>query len=45
MKKYLERIKKLIKYSDIEKNKKTLFIWPEGALSGMYFFEIKNIGS
>ena len=37
-----QRIKKLIKYSDIEKNKKTLFIWPEGALSGMYFFEIKK---
>ena len=38
----LERIKKLIKYSDIEKNKKTLFIWPEGALSGKYFFEIEK---
>ena len=23
-------------------NKKTLFIWPEGALSGKYFFEIKK---
>ena len=38
----LERIKKLIRYSNIEKNKKTLFIWPEGALSGKYFFEIKK---
>ena len=37
-----ERIKKLIIYSDIEKNKKTLFIWPEGALSGKYFFEIEK---
>ncbi len=37
-----ERIKKLIMYSDIEKNKKTLFIWPEGALSGKYFFEIEQ---
>jgi len=37
-----ERMNKLIKYSDIEKNKKTLFIWPEGALSGKYFFEIKK---
>ncbi len=38
----LERIKKLILYSGIEKNKKTLFIWPEGALSGKYFFEIEK---
>ena len=29
-------------YSDIQKNKKTLFIWPEGALSGKYFFEIEK---
>ncbi len=38
----LERIKKLIRYSNIEKNDKTLFIWPEGALSGKYFFEIEK---
>ena len=37
-----ERIKKLIRYSNIEKDKKTLFIWPEGALSGKYFFEIEK---
>ena len=37
----LARIKKLIRYSNIEKEKK-LFIWPEGALSGKYFFEIKR---
>ena len=36
------RIKKLIKFSDINKDKKTLFIWPEGALSGQYFFEIEK---
>ncbi len=36
------RVKKLIKYSDIDKNKKTLFVWPEGALSGKYFFEIQD---
>ena len=41
-KEILERIKKLIKYSDVEKDKKTLFIWPEGALSGKYFFEIEK---
>ncbi len=38
----LERIKNLIRYSNAEKNKKTLFIWPEGALSGKYFSEIKK---
>ncbi len=38
----LQRIKKLIRFSNAEKNKKTLFIWPEGALSGKYFFEIEK---
>ena len=38
----LDRIKKLIRYSNVDKNEKTLFIWPEGALSGKYFFEIKK---
>ena len=38
-----ERLKKLIRYSNIEKDKKTLFIWPEGALSGKYLFEIEKI--
>ena len=37
-----ERINKLIKYSNIDRDKKTLFIWPEGALSGKYFFEMEN---
>ena len=37
-----ERVRKLIRYSNTEKNKKTLFIWPEGALSGKYFFEIEK---
>ena len=27
---------------NINKDKKTLFIWPEGALSGQYFFEIEK---
>ena len=35
-----QRINKLIRYSNPEKSKKTLFIWPEGALSGEYFYEI-----
>ena len=38
----LERLEKLIRYSNVEKNKKTLFIWPEGALSGKYFYEIEK---
>jgi len=37
-----DRIKKLIRYSNVDKNKKTLFIWPEGALSGKYFFELEK---
>ena len=35
-----QRFKKLIKYSEPEKNKKTLFIWPEGVFSGYSFDEI-----
>ncbi len=35
-----ERLRKLVKYSDPNKELKTLFIWPEGALSGKYFYEI-----
>ncbi len=40
--KSLSRITKLIKYSNPEKSKETLFVWPEGSLSGKYFFEIKT---
>ena len=32
-----DRIKKLITYSDADKDKKTLFVWPEGVMSGKYF--------
>ena len=35
-----ERFKKLIKYSDPVKEKKTLFIWPEGVFSGYSYDEI-----
>ena len=38
----LLRLKELIKYSEIDKNKKTLFVWPEGSISGKYFFEIEK---
>ena len=35
-----QRFKKLIRYSEPDKNKKTLFIWPEGVFSGYNFNEI-----
>ena len=34
------RLKKLIRYSDPDKRKKTLFIWPEGVFSGYSYDEI-----
>ncbi len=34
------RLKNLIKYSEPNKNKKTLFIWPEGVFSGFSYKEI-----
>jgi len=34
------RFKKLIRYSDPDKNKNTLFIWPEGVFSGYNYDEI-----
>ena len=34
------RLKKLIKYSDPNKDKKTLFVWPEGVFSGYSYNEI-----
>jgi len=34
------RLKKLIKISDPNKNKKTLFVWPEGVFSGYSYKEI-----
>ena len=37
-----ERLRKLIKFSDPDKSKKTLFIWPEGVFSGYSFDEISN---
>ena len=35
-----ERFKKMIRYSDANEEKKTLFIWPEGVFSGYNFDEI-----
>ena len=34
------RLKKLVRYSEPNKNLKTLFIWPEGVLSGYSFEEV-----
>ena len=35
-----KRLKKLIRYSEPDKDKKTLFIWPEGVFSGYSYDEI-----
>ena len=37
-------IKNLIRYSEPEENKKTLFIWPEGAFSGYSYDQIRQYG-
>ncbi len=37
------RLKKLIKYSDPSKDKKTLYVWPEGVFSGYSYEEIQNL--
>ena len=34
------RFKKLIRYSNPDKKKKTLFIWPEGVFSGYSYDQI-----
>ena len=36
-----ERLNKLIRYSNPDKNKKTLFIWPEGVFSGYSYQEVQ----
>ncbi len=40
MNKIEDKLKKLIRYSSPEENKKTLFIWPEGVFSGYSYNEI-----
>jgi apolipoprotein N-acyltransferase len=37
-----QNISNLIKYSDPKKNKKTLFVWPEGVFTGFKFEQIKE---
>ena len=38
-----KKLKKLIRYSDPEKQKNTLFIWPEGIFTGFNFREIYQL--
>ena len=37
-----ERVNKLIRYSDPDKKKETLFIWPEGVFSGYSYDQVLN---
>ena len=37
-----ERLRKLIRFSDPDKSKQTLFIWPEGVFSGYSYDEISS---
>ncbi len=38
----VETIKKVIRYSDPEATKETLFVWPEGIFAGIYFEDLKK---
>ena len=35
-----ERFKKIIRYSEPNKNQKTIFIWPEGVFSGYSYNDV-----
>ena len=35
-------IKQIVKYSDPDPNKKTIFVWPEGIFAGVYLDDLKN---
>ena len=37
-----ETIKKIIRYSNPETKKKTIFVWPEGIFAGVYFDDLKK---
>ena len=37
-----ETIKKIVRYSDPDQNKETIFIWPEGIFAGVYFEDLKK---
>tara|TARA_Y100000992_G_C21269959_1_gene496120 strand:- start:1157 stop:2716 length:1560 start_codon:yes stop_codon:yes gene_type:complete len=40
-----ETIKKVIRYSDPEADKETLFVWPEGIFAGVYFEDLKKFSN
>jgi len=40
-----ETIKKIIRYSDPNPNKETIFIWPEGIFAGVYFEDLKKFSN
>ena len=35
-------IKKIVRYSDPDPNKETIFIWPEGIFAGVYLEDLKK---
>ncbi len=37
-----ETIKKIVRYSEPDPNKETIFIWPEGIFAGIYFDDLKK---
>ena len=37
-----QTIQKLFRYSEPDLNKKTIFVWPEGAFAGVYFEDLKK---
>ena len=41
-KEVINNLEKIIKYSEPNKDIETVFIWPEGVLSGYYFNELKE---
>ncbi|MAV61908.1 MAG: apolipoprotein N-acyltransferase [Candidatus Pelagibacter sp.] len=40
-----ETIKKIVRYSDPDSNKETIFIWPEGIFAGIYFEDLKKFSN
>ena len=40
-----QSLEKLVKYSDPDLNKKTLFVWPEGVFAGVYLQDLKKFSN
>ena len=38
-------IKQIVKYSDPDPNKKTIFVWPEGIFAGVYLDDLKKFSN